>query len=57
MIEKLHSDRIRKWDSGYFKPKGKKQKRYIHKIARRNLDLDTFRKGVYNRVGVHWEWS
>ena len=44
------------WTSGYFKPSGKKQKRSIHKKIRRMDNLDTNKKGIYNRIGVHWEW-
>ena len=57
MREKINPDRMFPWESGYFKPKGKWEKRRIHKLARRLEDLDINRKGIYNRIGVHWEWS
>ena len=47
---------IGSWKSGYFKPSGKREKRAVHKLARRAKDLDINRKGIYNRIGVHWEW-
>ena len=57
MIEKMKLNRCKDWGySGYWKPQGKECKRYIHKIARRNKNLDTNRKGVYNRIGIHFEW-
>lgn len=60
MIEKINNPHdVEPWVSGYFKPKGKEQKRACHKEARRlNNDFYiTNRKGLYNRVGVVWEWS
>ena len=51
-IEKKNSS----WISGYFKP-DKAEKRIIHKKVRRIKDLDISKKGIYNRIGVHWEWS
>jgi len=59
MTEKIKPSDLKEnnYISGYFKPKGKKQKRQIHKLARRMKDLDIRRKGIYNRIGVHWEWS
>ena len=46
-----------RWMSGYFKPSGKYEKRAIHKMIRRIKDLDTNKKGIYNRIGVIWNWS
>lgn len=63
MNEKIKSDRFHPyregyyWESGYFKPSGKKEKRIIHKKIRRIKDLDIRRKGIYNRIGVVWDWS
>jgi hypothetical protein len=57
MIEKMNPNRFDRYHSGYWKPQGKKEKRFIHKIARRLKDLDTGRKGIYNRIGVYMEWS
>jgi hypothetical protein len=61
MIEKMNPDRfdnsIDNSKSGYWKPKGKWCKRSIHKLARRINNLDTNRKGIYNRIGVYWEWN
>jgi hypothetical protein len=61
MIEKINmadiNPYITGWQSGYFKPSGKKQKRAIHKQVRKIKDLDINRKGIYNRIGVFWEWS
>ena len=53
IVKHLH----KKHPQGYFKPKGKYCKRSIHKLARRMKDLDTNRKGIYNRIGVYWEWD
>ena len=63
MNEKIKLDRLHPyrgghyWESGYFKPTGKIEKRTIHKKIRRMKDLDTNRKGIYNRIGVVWDWS
>jgi len=57
MKEKMNCDRGDIYYSGYWKPKGKYCKRWIHKLARRSKNLDTGRKGIYNRIGVNWEWS
>lgn len=46
-----------KFDSGYFKPKGKIEKRRIHKLIRRTKDLPIEKKGIYNRIGIYWEWG
>ncbi len=53
MIEKMLTSREAPYTSGYFRPKGRYEKRSIHKLIRRMKDLDTNRKGIYNRIGVH----
>jgi len=55
MKEKIRYDSSKKWVSGYFKPKGKWQKRRIHKKLRRLKGK--YRDGIMNRIGVHWDWS
>jgi len=57
MIEKINLPTKNRWESGYFRPKGKYEKRQIHKQIRRIKNLDTNRKGIYNRIGVYMEWS
>lgn len=42
--------------NGYWKPSGKWAKRNIHKKARRMNNLDTNRRGIYNRIGVYFDW-
>lgn len=57
MREKMNPNRFDRYHSGYWKPQGKLEKRFIHKIARRMKNLDINRKGIYNRIGVYMEWS
>jgi hypothetical protein len=47
--------KIEGWLGGYFKPRGKKGKRYIHKKLRKMNGQ--FRKGIIHSIGIGWEWS
>ncbi len=54
MKEKLNSGDENVWQSGIWKPKGKIEKRRIHKKVRKMKDV--FRS-VVNRVGTFFEWE
>jgi hypothetical protein len=56
MIEKIKWQRMPFISNGYWKPSGKWAKRNIHKKARRMNNLDTNRRGIYNRIGVYFDW-
>ncbi len=57
MTEKMNMNNYQgcRFLSGLFKPTGKKEKRRIHKLARR-MDLPTNEKGIYSKIGVHFEY-
>ena len=56
MREKLNSDRDnRSFYSGYFKPKGRIEKRKVHKKLRKMVG--SYRPGIMNAIGVPWYWS
>ena len=57
MSKKRKRERYGWFESGIWKPTGKGNKRRIHKRIRRMKDLDINRKGIYNRIGVWFEWS
>lgn len=54
MKEKLRKGEDCQWQSGIWKPKGKLEKRRIHKKVRKMKDA--FRS-VVNRVGTFFEWE
>lgn len=56
MIEKLIVARnCRSVYSGYFKPRGKIEKRQIHKKLRKMKG--SYRPGIMNAIGIPWSWS
>jgi hypothetical protein len=57
MKEKITTSDMKKmrYLSGYFKPKGKDEKRGIHKKLRKMFGV--YRLGIMNSIGVNWEWS
>lgn len=54
MREKINPNRIHYYINGYFKPKGKYQKRIIHKKLRKMKGI--FRPGIMNALGISWTW-
>lgn len=57
MKEKLNINDLDHPYNGYFKPKGKYEKRRVHKKFRRMKNIPTNLKGIMNRIGVHWTWE
>ena len=54
MKDKLRKGKDRQWQSGIWKPKGKIEKRRIHKKVCKMKDA--FRS-IVNRVGTFFEWE
>jgi len=57
MNEKINRNDTDSYVNDYFKPKGKYEKRKVHKKFRRMKNLPTNLKGIMNRVGVYCEWE